>query len=135
MKEKFRFLEHTGDFKFKVSGVTLNEIFENTVLAISAYLSPDKKVKSVKGKTLEVSGKDYESLLYNFMDEILFLLDSKGFVPAKASVTMRGFNLKAELYGDSAKNYAIQAIKAATYAEMYIKETKSGWEAQAVLDV
>lgn len=134
-KKKFEFLPHTADFKFKVSGTTLNEIFENTVLAISAYLSPDKRIISKKGKTIEVHEKNYESLFYKFMDEILFLIDSEGFIPAKASVTVRGFNLKAEVYGDDAKNYNIKSIKAATYAEMFIKKTRSGFEAQAVLDV
>ncbi|MDP1695736.1 MAG: archease [archaeon] len=134
-KKKFEFLPHTADFKFKVFGTMLNEIFENTVLAISAYISPDKKIASKKGKVIEVHEKNYGSLLYKFIDEILFLIDSEGFVPAKASITMRGFNLKAEIYGDTAKNYNIKSIKAATYAEMYIKKTRSGFEAQAVLDV
>ncbi len=133
--KKFEFLEHTADLKFRVYGSTINEIFENTVLAISIYISPDKKIASKKGKVIEAHGKDHESLFYNFIDEILFLIDSEGFVPAKAEVTMMGYNLKAELYGDSAKNYEIKQIKAATYAEMYIKKTRSGFEAQAVLDV
>lgn len=135
MEKKFEFLPHTADFKFKVSGSTLNEIFENVVFAISAYISPDKKISPKKGKVIEVHARDYESLLYKFIDEILFLMDSEGFVPTKASVTLRGYNLKAEIYGDQAKNYSINSIKAATYAEMYIKKTKKGFEAQAVLDV
>lgn len=134
-KKKFEFLPHTADFKFKAFGDNLNEVFENTVLAISAYISPDNKIASKKGKVIEAHGKDYESLLYNFIDEILFLIDSEGFIPAKAEVNLMGYNLKAELYGDDAKNYEIKAIKAATYAEMHIKKTAKGFEAQAVLDV
>ncbi len=33
--EKFKFLEHTADIKFQVFGKTLEEVFENTALAIS----------------------------------------------------------------------------------------------------
>ena len=48
---------------------------------------------------------------------------------------LRGNNLKAELFGDDTKNYHLTQIKAATYAEIEIKKTKSDWEAIVVLDV
>jgi SHS2 domain-containing protein len=131
----FKFLEHTADIKFQAYGKTLNELFENCALAVSSYLSRGEAVKSKKGKIIEVSGSDHESLLYNFLDELIYLLDADRFLLSKITVTLRGFNLKAELYGDDAENYNIDQIKAATYAEMYIKKTPKGWEAQAVLDV
>lgn len=133
---KYKFLEHTADIKFKVYGKTLNEIFENAVLALSEYLSRGEKIKSKKGKVVDVSGSDLESLFYNFLDELIYLLDAENFIVAKAKVTLRGYNLHAELYGDSSANYKdLDQVKAATYAEMYIKKTQDGFEAQAVLDV
>ena len=133
---KYRFIEHTGDIKFQVGGNTLTKIFENSALAVSHYISRGKKIKSKKGKIIEVSGTDLESLFYNFLDELIYFLDAECFVVAKAKITMRGYNLQAELYGDDTKNYSdLDHIKAATYAEMYIKKTSKGWKAQAVLDV
>lgn len=133
---KYKFLEHTADIKFRAYGKTLDEVFENAVLAISDYLSRGKKIKTAKGKVIEVSGNDLESLFYNFLDELIYLLDAELFIVAKAKITIRGHNLKAELFGDNSKNYKdLDAIKAATYAEMYIKKTPQGFEAQAVLDV
>ena len=134
---KYRFVEHTGDIKFQVYGKTLSEIFENSVLAVKEYISREVKIKSVKGKVINVSGIDLESLFYNFLDELIYLLDAENFIAAKAKITTRGYNLKAELFGDKASNYRnLDHIKAATYAEMYIKKLPDGnWEAQAVLDV
>lgn len=133
--KKFEFLDHTADIKVKVKGNTLNEIFENSVKALSQYVSGNQKIESKKGKVIEVSGEDNESLLYNFIDEILYLIDAESFIPVKATVLLRGNNLKAELYGDSTKNYNLDHIKAATYAEMSIKKTGNTWEAIFVLDV
>ena len=83
-----------------------------------------------------MSGNDLESLFYKFLDELIYLLDAENFITAKAKVTLRGYNLHAEIFGDSASNYKnLDHIKAATYAEMYIKKTEDGFEAQAVLDV
>ncbi|MDO8564234.1 MAG: archease [Nanoarchaeota archaeon] len=134
-KVPFEFLDHTADIKVKVNGKTLNEIFENSVKAISQYVSGNQRIASKKGKVIEVKGTDNESLLYNFIDEILYLIDAESFIPVKATVTMRGNNLKAELYGDSTKSYNLDHIKAATYAEMIIKKVNNNWEAIFVLDV
>jgi SHS2 domain-containing protein len=136
MGVKYEFLEHTADIKVKVYGETLAEVFENVVLAVSEHVSRGEKIKSNKMKVIDVSGKDNESLLYNFIDEMLYLIDAENFVPSKAAVTLRGKNLRAEISGDDAGNYSgLDHIKAATYAEMYVKKTEDGWEAQFVIDV
>ena len=133
---KYKFLEHTADIKFQVYGKTLNEIFENSVLAIAEYLSRGVKIKTSKGKIIDLFGTDLKYVFYNFLDELIYLLDAENFITSKAIITLRGNNLHAELFGDRASNYKdIDNIKAATYAEMYIKKTENGWEAQAVLDV
>lgn len=134
-ENKFEFLEHTADIKIKVSGKELNEIFETTVLAIAEYCSGGDKISNKKKRTINVKGQDNESLLYNFIDEILYLIDAEHFIPIKAEVTMQGYSLKAELYGDDTKNYKLEHIKSATYAEMSIKKLRDNWEAVFVLDV
>ena len=134
-REKFELLEHAADIKFKVFGKTLNEIFENSIEAVAYYFGGGEKIESKKGKVIEIRGNDKESLLYRFLDELLYLVDAERFVAVKGSVLLRGNNLKAELYGDETDKYKLEHIKAATYAEMYIKKTSDGWEAQFVLDV
>jgi SHS2 domain-containing protein len=136
--EKFEFLDHPADIKFKAYGNTLNKLFENVALAVSSYLGSGNKIEPRKCKTINVSAEDNESLLYRFVDELIYLLEVEKFIVSKVEVTLRGYNLKAEVYGDDSKKYEIKQIKAATYAEMYVKKVKSGeehWEAQMVLDV
>jgi len=131
----YEFLDHTADLKIKVYGSSLTEVFENSVLAVSEYLSPDKAVESRKLKTVQVQGQDQESLLYNFLEELLYLIDAEGFIAAKAEVTLRGNNLMAEISGDEVSKYGLKQIKAPTYAEMEIKKDAGRWIAQFVLDV
>ena len=137
MRKKYKFLEHTADIKIKAYGKNLNEIFENFALAISDYLARGNKIKSAKKKIIKLKGDDSESLLYSFLDELIYLLDAENFVVAKAKVKTKDNKLEAEIYGDDASTYRdLDQIKAATYAEMYIKRKKDKpWEAQAVLDV
>jgi|SRR3989344_1778478 len=135
--KKYKFLEHTADIKFQVYGSSLNEIFENTALAISEILARDEKIKIKTKKKIAVEGKDLESLLYNFIEELLFFLDAKNFVIAKAKlkVDKKNFKITGELFGDKTEDYHLDHIKAATYAEIYVKKTIGGWEAQTVVDV
>lgn len=138
---KYKFLDHTADIKFQAYGETLNEVFENSALAVAEYLNSGEKITPSKAKIIDISAQDNESLLSNFIDEILYLIDAEDFVTSKAQIQIRGNNLHAELFGDKSSNYNLQHIKAATYAEMYIKKVnskekgKSHWECQMVLDV
>ena len=134
--EKFKFLEHTADIKFRAFGKNQNELFENCALAVSEIISRENKIKTNIKKKISVEGRDKESLLYNFIEELLYLLEVGDFITAKAEVKISNKILKAELFGDKASNYPdLDHIKSPTYHEMYIKKTKKDWEAQVVVDV
>ena len=138
--KKFEFLEHTGDIKFRIHGKTLAEIFENSALAVSEYLTRGKKIKLKKKKQFSLisSENDLNLLLYKFLDELIFYLDAENFLVSRAKVSIKNSHLKAVVFGDRASDYKdLDHIKAATYSEMYIKNLGkgNGWEAQAVMDV
>ena len=135
--KKYEFLEHTADIKFRVWGKNLNEIFENAAYAISEVISRGRKISAKKKKKIKIQAKGNEALLYNFIDELLYLLDADGFLVSNVKVKLKENNLEADIFGDSAENYDnLDQIKAATYSEMYIKQKKDKtWEAQVVVDV
>lgn len=137
MKKKFEFLEHTADVKFRIYGKNLNEIFSNCASAISHILSRGNKVKKKITYKSYISGEDKESLLYSFIDEMLYLFDAEHFIVSSAKVKINAYGAEILFYGDNSLKYKdLDSIKAATYAEMYIREIKKGkWEAQVVVDV
>lgn len=136
MVKKYEFLKHTGDLKFRAYSTSVEGLFENCAVAISSVLSRGKKIKSLIKKDIEVYGKDYESLLYNFIDELIYLFDAEEFVISKAKLSIKEGKLKGVIYGDISSKYKdLDAIKAPTYAEMYVKKQDKKWECQVVLDV
>ncbi|MBM3230498.1 archease [Candidatus Pacearchaeota archaeon] len=130
----FTFLDHDADIKIRITSPSEGGIYEEIIKALATY-SADMPIKAVKGKTITVKGDDRKALLYAFIEELLFLIDTQQFIASKGTVTIRGNNLQAELYGDNTKNYALEAIKAPTFAEMQFEKTKQGWEAIIVIDV
>ncbi len=134
--QQYKYLEHTADIKFQAFGKTIEEAFKNSALAMFNSMH-DGKIKENKDFKIKVQGKDNEALLYNFLEELLFLFDSKHFFLNKVkNIKIKNNKLTAEITGDNAENYEIHIdIKAITYHEMFVKKIKTKWTAQVVLDV
>jgi SHS2 domain-containing protein len=134
---KYKFLEHTADVKFQAFGKNIEEVFENSALALKEAICGKKKIKVIKEKVIKVKGKDFESLMYKFLEEILYLLDSSNFLISKIKeIKIKNLKLEAVISGDNAKNYWFtNNVKAVTYNEMFIKRKKDSWVSQVVLDV
>ena len=134
---KYKFLEHTSDIKFQAEGKTIEEAFENAAYALAETMTKGVKVNAKINWKIDAGGKDYESLLYNFLEEFLFLLDAEDFLLSKIeNITIKGEELEAEVLGDKASNYKISNnVKAITYNQMFVKQEKGKWVCQVVVDV
>ena len=149
---KYKFLPHTADIKFQAFGNSLEECFENAGLALTNIICEEKIKPSVK-KTIKVRGRDRESLLYNFLEEFLYLLEVGGLIVSeiknieiKSSYKIKNkkkfydMELTADFFGDSSKNYSLEGnVKAVTYNDMWIKNPSEDggrkFVCQVVVDV
>ncbi len=135
-------MDHTADAKFTASGRTLEEAFTHAAEAFTAVLIEPKKVKANATKTIALTSKRLPTLLYDFLDQLLFFLSAESFLTKTVKTISikenRGiFTLKATVVGDSLKHsYSTDGdIKAVTYNDMDIRKTKKGYEMTAVLDL
>ena len=135
--KKFKFLEHTADIKFQAFGKSLEEVFENSALALKEVIIEKKIVKEKTTKEIQVKGNDKEALLYRFLEEFLFLIEAENFIISKIKkIKIKDNKLTAEILGDKANNYKLNRhVKAITYNSMYVKQEKNFFIAQVVLDV
>ena len=160
----YKFLEHTADVKFLAEGKSIEEVFVSCGEALNETIRGDISILEQEEKSFEVeagsacevpsklgiapnvhlkgkipssSGKDNVSLLYNFLEEFLFLLDAEDFLISKIkSLEISGGKLKCVVGGDRAENYKFtNDVKAITYSEMFVTQKEDKWEAQVVLDV
>ncbi len=139
--EKFKFLEHTADAKFQAFGKNLEEAFSNAALAMFSIIVDTDKVKPKIEKKIFVESENKESLLYDFLAELLVLLDSVPFLLNKVKSLKiekgKKYKLTAVVVGDSdVKSYETKMhIKAMTYSEMFIKELPDKTTVQVVVDI
>jgi len=139
--EKYRFLEHTADAKFQAYGATLEEVFANAALATVTLMWDWKKIEKKIVRNVKVEGKDLKQLLVSFLEEILYLLDSRNFLTSAAEnvrVEQDGSRyvlkalFKGDIYSDKYEIYG--DVKAITYNEMKI-EDRNGFIVQVVVDM
>ncbi|MGV8161808.1 MAG: archease [Candidatus Nanoarchaeia archaeon] len=142
-KPAYEFLEHTADVKFKAYGKNLEEAFCNAAKATIDLMTDIKKIMPKSRKKIIIEANTKEALLYDFLEELIYVMDTEGFLTCniqKIIIDTKNpnykFVLKAELVGDYAKNYDVHTyIKAVTYNDMQILETKSGVTLQVVHDI
>jgi SHS2 domain-containing protein len=136
--EPYVYLEHTADVKFQAFGGTLEEVFTNSAHALTNLLYKGK-VKSRQEYHIHAEGGDLESILYNFLEDFIFLLDSKNFLLSQIKdITINADHtcLQADVTGDDAAHYELElGIKAVTYHDMFVKEEPGRWITQVVLDI
>ncbi len=130
--------------KFQAFGNTIEKCFENAAYAVVNIVCKDS-VKGIIKKEIKASGKDLEELLYNFLEEFLFLIDSNNFIISKFKKIKiyrknEHYVLTASVLGDNLKNYNMQTgIKAITYNEMWVaspsKDGGKKFVCQVVVDV
>jgi len=131
-------MEHTADAKFQAYGETLEEAFSNAGLAMFAIITEPEKIKPIIEHEINVEANDNKALLYDFLEELLLLLETEFFLLHEVKeLTIEGTKLCATVVGDkiSPQYGAIEDIKAVTYAEMEIEEEPGKAMVQVVIDL
>lgn len=139
---KYKFLKHTADTKFQAFGKTLEEAFGNAAVAMFEVMVKTEKIEKNIAKSIEIKAEDKESLLYKWLEELLFLLDTEFLMlnsvkNIKITKEKEKYALRAEVIGDKFKEKYERhgSVKAVTYNEMFIKEEKGKVVVQVVLDI
>jgi SHS2 domain-containing protein len=141
--QRYRILPHTADGKFRAFGATREEAFANAALAAASLMWDWWSIKNIRSIPVAVLGRDLEQLLYLFLEEILYLHETKLFLLGAvedlkiSEAEDKTFRLDAVLWGDEAGGrYEIFGdVKAVTYNEMKIERGCDGWSVQVVVDM
>ena len=139
MARAFEILEHPADVGFLAYGATLEELYANAALAMMTLACEPEGVRETEHRKIEATGTDTESLLYAWLAEILAVMDAERLVLRRAKVTAleRG-RVIGEIYGeplDRARHRTGVSVKAVTYHQFAVDQTRQGWRARVFLDL
>ncbi|XP_041871342.1 protein archease isoform X2 [Corvus hawaiiensis] len=77
--KKYEYLDHTADVQLHAWGDTLEEAFEQCVMAMFGYMTDTGTVEPVDTVEVEAEGHDMLSLLFHFLDEWLYKFSADEF--------------------------------------------------------
>jgi SHS2 domain-containing protein len=141
--KQYEYLEHTADIKFQAYGKTLEEVFENAALAMFNVIINTEKVSGETAREIFLKSPDLESLLVDWLSELLYIFEVDEIVFRKFRVekikeeegeySITGQALGEKYYPES--HPFETEIKAVTYNQLEIWKTADGWKAQIVVDI
>ena len=141
IKKRYEFLPHTADAMFRAYGKNLSESFSNAAEALFMIMTEVKSVRAEVIKEIKVVSKNEQALLYDFLEELVYLVDTEGFLLSKVlNLSIKSgagqLELNATLIGDTETKYEIFGhVKAITYSDMYILEEPGFVVLQVVPDI
>src|SRR5512139_75390 len=96
----FEEISHTADVKIHASAPTLEALFSEAFRALMQVMYGERHGGN-KIRNIRIESTDTESLLADFLSEVLFVSEVEGLVFSDARIRIDGLYLHAELTGQS----------------------------------
>ena len=130
----YNFLDHATDAIIEVNAKDLKEAFSVTADAVINLTLDQDKVEEKDTMKFSAHGKDIRYLLFNWIEEITFVLITEGFAIRRVEFDMKidekdkNYDISAKAFGEqldfSKHNFKVE-IKAPTFYDMEIKQTEN----------
>lgn len=130
---------HTADVAIEATAETREELFGDIADGMAACMIDEVPEDVGTRFDIEVEAEDLESLLFEYLDELIFQRDVRNVMPVDNRVSIeeinRGYALTGSARGVSLEILSAREVKAVTYADMVLEETDDGWYGYVVVDV
>mmetsp|Transcript_36861 Transcript_36861/g.51192 ORF Transcript_36861/g.51192 Transcript_36861/m.51192 type:complete len:213 (+) Transcript_36861:273-911(+) len=139
----YEYLDHTADIQLHSWGGTLEEAFEGCALAMFNYMTPlsGVSVDETLTRSYTVQAHDMQSLVFAFLDELLFVFSTELLVCREIKVSTidrSSWTVTAVGQGECfspATHEQGTEVKAITYSAMQIHERNDRSEIFVIVDI
>lgn len=135
----YRLLEHTADIGLLASAASIEELFAEAARGLLLLLGGAPPARPQLEQVVEVAAGDREELLVNWLNELLFLLETRRFYLAECRIeALTPTRLRATLYGealDLSRHTFARDAKAVTHHRLLLEEQNGTWQARVYVDL
>jgi len=135
--KRFQLIEHTADTGLIAYGNNLAEAFANAAYGLFSIIAELKKVREVESLLMTVSAEDAESLLFKWLNDLIYIFDVEHYLFKRFDVSeFTENNLKATCWGeryDPSRHQLKLGVKSATYYMLKVDGERN--RVQVILDV
>jgi len=124
----------------RVRSKTKEALFPDAASGLfSIIFSGNTEQKTVDKRKIHLSADCHEDLLIAWLNELIYLFDTEGFVPVRCFIIhLERNDLYATCFGylhDKNSDTSVQEIKAATHHLLSLTSEDGAWQADIVFDV
>lgn len=125
---------HTADWELEVWAPDYETLFEQAARGMFAISGARGIPNTPQLRSLTIEAADYESLLVNFLQELLYLSEMENFYANGYDLKVEPYKLQANLLGASLAGLE-KEIKAVTYHNLRIISNQDRLQVGIVFDV
>jgi SHS2 domain-containing protein len=131
--------EHTADLGLRVRADDLNALFADAARGLFSMIVVDlDTVRPVESVTIAVPGQPSELLLFDWLNELLYIYDVRRLLLCAFDVHVTAEGLEATARGepiDPARHVLDHEVKAITYHGLKLERQPGGWLAEVIVDI
>jgi len=131
-----RFVDHTSEIGLQVRAATFGELLAEAARGLASLMLREVPAAVAgEAREIEVSSHDRESLLVDWLNEILYVAETGLWVPLEPEVLeVSDTRIRARARGVMVE-ISPSMVKAATFHGLEVVETAEGFSAEVILDV
>jgi SHS2 domain-containing protein len=132
--------EHTADLGLRIRQSSLEALLSEAGTALFELMVENlTEVQPRNQQEITLHQPDRALMLFDWLNELIYLFDAKHMVLCQFSVTVRGDTLHAVVSGeprDEQRHQLDHEVKAVTYHQLkLVQEGPSDWRAEVILDI
>lgn len=135
----FEILDHPADIGFRARGATVEELFAACAHALVSLILDPSRIEPARAVLLAAAGGDYEALLVNWLNEVLFYIDGRRLALGAFEISrLSESRIECVARGeprDDRRHPARRGVKAVTWHQLKIARTADGWFAEVYVDI
>ncbi len=136
--KKIEQIDISGDAGLRVRGTGLEDLFENAAAGMFSLITDTAAIRVTEHREIILETDDREDLFVQWLNELVFLFDTYGFIGKEFKIRIQGNSLTADVAGgifDHDRSEKKLLIKDATYHGLSLKKLTSHWEATVIFDI
>jgi len=133
----FEEISHTADVKIRARAPTLDALFTEAFLALMQVVYGTDRKLGIR-KEIRIESDTFESMVCDFLSEVLFIAEVEGLVFSQAEITIEGMHLTAVLMGESfdpVRHSSGTEVKGISYSGLVIQKEANGYMLDILFDV
>jgi SHS2 domain-containing protein len=134
----YKLIEHTADMGIAVWGDNLKDLFLHAAIAMYSLIVDISTIMPAASFPVDIQAMDIDELLKNWLSELLYYFNAK-------DILLSDFNIKALSNNrinslasgekiDQSRHVLKREIKAVTFHNLHIMQTKSGFQTDIIFD-